>query len=184
VNWGERGHVLVTRDERVVYCRVVGIGNMNNSQPFEVFVRRMQDEGFHEFILDFSRCDALDSTFLGIVLGLQLGRGDGGVRPMVTAVNVGPAVLRTLAEVGIDRLIRIVPEPVQLPEIPMRRLATECTEQERLGTMLAAHETLCSVGEENLDRFGEFVSLLRAELRSAEERRARQRAGAAEEDRK
>lgn len=182
MNWGERGHVLVTRDENVIYCRVVGIGNMNNSQPFEAFIRRMQDDGFHEFIIDFSRCDALDSTFLGIVLCLQLGRGEGGVRPTVTAVNVGRTVHRTLSEVGIDRLIRIVPAPVELPEIPMRRLGTDCTEKERLGTMLAAHEALCSINEENHERFGEFLTLLRSELASAARSRARQRAGSWKKD--
>jgi len=165
LNWGERGYVLATCDERLVYCRVVGTANMNNTAPFEAFARRAIDRGYREFILDFSGCEAIDSTFLGIVLGLQLGRGaPGAARSRVTAVNVAPSVLRTIAEVGIDRLIEVIPERVDLPPVPLERLERECTESDRLDLILSAHETLCELDDENRRRFGAFVSLLRDEL--------------------
>lgn len=164
-NWGERGHVLATCDERIVYCQVVGAANMNNSSPFEAFARRAIELGYREFILDFSGCEGIDSTFLGIVLGLRLGRGGmSGQRSQVTAVNVGAEVLATIAEVGIDRLIEIVPAPVTLPKVPLERLERDCSDDERLDMILTAHETLCELDDENRRRFGAFVSLLRHEI--------------------
>ena len=171
LNWGERGHVLATCDDDVVYCRVVGIANMNNSAPFEAFTRKSRERGYREFILDFSGCEGLDSTFMGIVLGLRLGRDrDSDHLPRVTAVNVGPTVLRILSEVGIDRMIEVVTEPVLLPQIPMVRLEKDCSEDARLDMILTAHECLIDLGEENRRRFGSFVALLREEL--ADGRRA------------
>ena len=165
LNWADRGHVLATATDQTVYCQVVGIANMNNSAPFEAFARRKQDGGCREFILDFSQCEGLDSTFLGIVLGLRLGGGD--EHPQITAVNVSKHVLKILAEVGIDRLIQVLPEPVTPPEVPLQKLERNCSEEERLGIILSAHETLCDLGQENQDRFGSFVELLRRELERA-----------------
>lgn len=164
VNWADRGHVRATSDDNVVYCQVVGIANMNNSAPFESYARRQQEGGCNEFILDFSRCEGLDSTFLGIVLGLRLGTSSDGERPQITAVNVSKHVLKILAEVGIDRLIRVAPEPVTPPEVPLVKLERDCSEEERLGMILSAHESLCDLGAENRARFGSFVELLRREM--------------------
>ncbi len=164
LNWAQRGHVLATTTDDVVYCQVVGLANMNNSAPFEAFARRRQDSGCREFILDFSLCEGLDSTFLGIVLGLRLGGKPEVGHPQITAVNVSKHVLKILAEVGIDRLIQVLPDPVSLPEIPLKRLERDCSEEERLGMILSAHETLCDLGIENQARFGSFVDLLRQEL--------------------
>lgn len=168
LNWADRGHVLATATDRTVYCQVVGIANMNNSTPFDEFARRKQAGGCREFILDFAQCEGLDSTFLGIVLGLRLGGDD--EPPQITAVNVSPHVLKILAEVGIDRLIQVLPDPVPAPDVPLQKLERHCTEEERLGMILSAHETLCDLGPENQDRFGSFVELLRRELeRTAED---------------
>ena len=163
MDWSQRGHVLATYDDDVVYCRVVGLGNMNNCAPFQAFSVQLQQQGYREFVLDFSRCEGLDSTFLGIMLGLRLG-GAEGEPPQITAVNVSAHVLKVLAEVGIDRLIQVLPDPVALPEIPLKKLERDCSEEERLGMILSAHESLCDLGAENRARFGSFVELLRKEL--------------------
>ncbi|MGA1201959.1 MAG: STAS domain-containing protein [Planctomycetota bacterium] len=164
VNWAERGHVCATNTEDVVYCQVVGAVNMNNSAPFESYARRQQQVGCKEFILDFSLCAGLDSTFLGIVLGLRLGPESGGDPPRITAVNVSRTVFKTLREVGIDRLIEVRDEPVDPPGVPLTKLEGECSEEERLGMILSAHESLCEMGAENRARFSSFVELLRGEI--------------------
>ncbi len=165
LNWSERGHVLATATEDVVYFQVVGVANMNNVAPFEEFARLKQDGGCREFIFDFSECEGLDSTFLGIVLGLRLGqKNSDGTPPQITAVNASLTVKKIFSEVGIDRLIQVLPDPVALPEIPMQKLERDCSEKERLDMVLSAHETLCNLGDDNSKRFGAFVELLRKEI--------------------
>ena len=169
LNWSERGHVLATFDEEVVYCRVVGVGNMNNCAPFQSFSVRLQKQGYREFVLDFSRCDGLDSTFLGILLGIAV--GDSRCRAHVVVVNASESVKRILGEVGIDRLVEVHAEAMQLPEIPMQRLDPLPAEdelrgdQDRIQMILEAHENLCRLaGSNNRDRFGSFLNILRQEL--------------------
>ena len=136
---------------------------MNNSAPFEQFSVLMQKRGCHEFILDFSSCDGLDSTFLGILLGMSVGLDD--QRSRVVIVNAREGVLRLLGEVGIDRLLEICPENISLPEIPMQRLKTVDSDREtRASMILRAHENLCQVHHQNRERFGGFIELLREEL--------------------
>ncbi|MFQ5654375.1 MAG: STAS domain-containing protein [Planctomycetota bacterium] len=165
LNWSDRGHVLATCDERVVYCRVVGIGNMNNCAPFQSFSERMQAQGYREYVLDFSHCEGLDSTFLGILLGMAL--NDDEERSHVVVVNATDGVSRVLAEVGIDRLVEVLPEAMTLPDVPMRRLeGVEAHGVDPMGMILKAHENLCRVGPSNQERFGGFLRLLRKELKA------------------
>ena len=163
-----RGHVLATFDDRVVYCRVVGVGNMNNCGPFQDFSIRLQEQGYREFILDFSSCSGLDSTFLGILLGIALGNND--KRSQVTVVNASDSVRRILFEVGIDRLVSVCAEPMRIPDFRMQRLdELPGPQQNRIGMILEAHENLCRVAGRNEERFGTFLQVLRGELESRKE---------------
>ncbi len=176
LNWSEKGHVLATCDEHIVYCRIVGYGNMNNCAPFQESSQQLQEQGYREFILDFSRCEGLDSTFLGILLGMAVGLDDEPAK--VVVVNAGDSIRKILTEVGIDRLIEICREKVTLPDIPMRRLqAMETGREARVTMILQAHENLCRIHPDNQARFGRFVKTLRQELeasRSADTRESQE----------
>ncbi|MEM7261921.1 MAG: STAS domain-containing protein [Planctomycetota bacterium] len=162
VNWSERGHVLVTRDDRVVYCRVVGQGNMNNCASFRQYSHDMRRRGLRKFILDFSDCDALDSTFLGVLVHIALGDGEPAD---VVVVNPRDSILKTFGEIGIDRLLRIHSGETTLPDVPLAKLdPIEETDLEHAEMMLDAHETLCEADPANLERFGAFLRMLKVEL--------------------
>ena len=170
MNWNERGHVLASCDEHSVYCRVVGIGNMNNCAPFQAFSLHMQERGYRQFILDFSTCEGLDSTFLGILLGIAVGRGSGTAE--VVVVNASVSVRRILHEVGIDHLVDVCRDDVQLPDVPLTRLdPIEYAPEKKIDMVLEAHENLCRIDGENSRRFGEFLDLLKGELAAARDRR-------------
>ena len=163
VDWDKRGHVLASCHQQTVYCRVVGLGNSNNCGPFRDFSDRMQAQGCAHFILDFSSCEGVDSTFLGVLLGIAM--SDGPRRPEVVVVNATRPVRRVLGEVGIDHLVQVCRDDVELPDIPLSRLEpTDATDADRIGMMLTAHENLCRLEGDNVERFGNFLRLLRAEL--------------------
>ncbi len=166
-NWSEKGHVLATCDDSIVYCRVVGYGNMNNCAPFQESSTELQQQGYRQFIVDFSRCEGLDSTFLGILLGMAVGLNDEPSRVMI--VNASDAIVKILSEVGIDCLLEVCREKVTLPDVPMQRLEpVERGREQRAAMILKAHENLCRIREENQERFGRFVKILREELESSE----------------
>lgn len=160
--YSDRGHVLAACDSEVVYCRIFGFGNMDNCAPFQEFAAGAQRGGCREFILDFSRCDGVDSTFLGVLLGISLARETEVCH--VAAINVGPTVLRILSEVGIDRILDVVVGEVELPNIEMHRLEPLVGDLKRLERILKAHENLCRISDSNKEVFGSFVAMLRKEL--------------------
>lgn len=161
-DWSERGHVLATCDKQFVYCRVVGVGNMNNCAAFQTYSQQMRERGYREFILDFSKCEGLDSTFLGILLGIAL--GDRRTPAHVVVLNANQTILRILGEVGIDRLLEVCPEKVELPEIPLQRLQEQQRGRDRIAMILRAHEDLCELDSDNHQRFGRFLTALKKEL--------------------
>lgn len=167
-DWSDRGYVMATRDQSVVYCRVVGVGNMNNCTAFQNFAERMRKSGYTEFVIDFSTCHGLDSTFLGVLLGIAM--GDRKTRAHVVIVNASQALRKAFHEVGIDRLLEVCPEVVVAPEVPLCRLEVEdASPRRRIGVILRAHEDLCSIDASNEGRFGLFLDMLRAELAASSE---------------
>ncbi len=170
VNWSDRGHVLVTRDKEVVYAQIVGLGNMNNCAPFQEYTIRARRNGVRNFVLDFSKCDGLDSTFLGVLVSIALGDGEPS---QVVVINLSESVQRTIDEIGIDRLMTVHCGATALPEIPLQQLQPiEESDIQHAERMLAAHELLCQVEPKNLDQFGAFLSMLRSELDSGNQRRS------------
>ncbi|MFN0060840.1 MAG: STAS domain-containing protein [Planctomycetota bacterium] len=159
----ERGHVLATRDDQVVYFQLVGLNNLNNCTPFEAYSIEMQASGYRKFVLDFSACRGVDSTFVGLLLELARGR-DFGRACEVIIINPRDTVLRSLREVGVDRILTVLGNPVAVPGLPLQRLdAPQPSPRERARTSLRAHESLCRFDPSNLERFGQFLSMLRAE---------------------
>ena len=135
---------------------------MDNCAPFQEFATSAQQRGCREFILDFSSCVGVDSTFLGVLLGISLSRESESCH--VAAINVPMVVARVLREVGIDRVLDVVDGQVELPDIEMHRLEPLVGDLNRLERILKAHENLCRVNSTNREAFGSFVSLLREEL--------------------
>lgn len=167
INWSERGHVLATHDEQVIYCRIVGVANMNNCTPFRTYSAEMQERGYCHFVLDFSTCTSLDSTFLGLLVSLAVGEASGQSRPDVVVINANSNVVRTLREVGIDRLLKICRGRLEFPDIPLERLepgSKEVGPIDRARMILEAHEALCEVEPSNQARFGSFIDHLKREL--------------------
>jgi len=169
VDWSQRGHVLVTRDDQVVYGRVVGQGNMNNCAPFQAYCHDCQRQGYQQFVLDFSGCQGIDSTFLGLLVGIALGEGD--QQRDVVVLNTNDYVRKILREVGVDRLVTVCPDELALPDVPMRRLEPiEADPRDRASMILQAHVRLCEIDASNQDRFGHFIALLRSELQAISNR--------------
>jgi len=60
------------RDGKVVTFKIVGIGTYHTAVGFKTTYTQLLAEGVHDFIIDLSECEHLDSTFLGTILGLAL----------------------------------------------------------------------------------------------------------------
>mgnify|MGYP001617269083 CR=1 FL=1 len=76
-----RDYIAVARGSDLVVIHVVGKGNMLTAPVLADFVEQQRKFGFRRFVFDLERCKGLDSTFMGVMVG------------MYSTLNVGvPAV--------------------------------------------------------------------------------------------
>jgi hypothetical protein len=65
--------IAVTRGVGMVIIRVTGAGNMLNAPALNDFAEQEVSAGFRRFVFDLQPCQALDSTFMGCMVGLANG---------------------------------------------------------------------------------------------------------------
>lgn len=79
-----RNYVAVARGSDLVVIRVVGKGNMLTAPALSDFAEEQRRAGFTRFLFDMERCDGLDSTFMGVMVGMHAAlASDSGRMPKV-----------------------------------------------------------------------------------------------------
>ena len=82
--------------------KVVGVGNFQQAVVFKSTYTDLITDGVSEFVIDLSECEQLDSTFLGIILGLALKlRQTGGVVHVIHANDMIKSLFRGT---GLDQI--------------------------------------------------------------------------------
>lgn len=159
--------ILVARSDNLGFIKVVGRGSFQNSGCIKIFYQQLLKEGVHRFIVDLEACTYLDSTFLGILLGLGLKLKEGG-NGLLHVLNASSRNLELLKNLGLDRLIQIdSPRAIengvsekQLEEVP----CPVTTRAEAGPTILEAHENLMEFDSRNIPKFKDVVEFLREDL--------------------
>ena len=179
------GRIEVARAGDTVIFRVVGLGSVRGAGALWEFAERSMSEGRSRFAVDLGECKGLDSTFLGMLVGLAQraeersgpkGTGSGPPRGgdnvvdptspkgWVAVFNCSEANRELFEIVGADRYVRF------RSVAEMEPIETEALEggtqslEERFALVRRAHENLISIDRRNEKRFGEFLRCLAAEL--------------------
>jgi len=66
-----RDYIAVARGSDLVVIKVVGKGNMLNASALLDFAEQQRKAGFTRFVFDMERCRGLDSTFMGVMVGMH-----------------------------------------------------------------------------------------------------------------
>jgi anti-anti-sigma regulatory factor len=159
------GVFRIARQGDTVYTRVVGLGTMTNSVTFKEFADRMVQEGFRRFIVDLAECRGVDSTFMGLLLGLsQAGKGLG--KDALVIVNAGAHCRKQLESIGLHRLLKIEDAPADLPRgVELHELPeAETSPVARLKLIVKAHQDLIAIDKKNEEKFGAFLRDIRKNL--------------------
>ena len=178
--------ILVARSADLGFVKVVGRGSFQNSSCLKAFYQQLLKEGVSRFVVDLEACTYLDSTFLGILLGLGLKLKEAG-KGLLQIRNASPRNLELLRNLGLDRLIQIdgaesVSSAVgvgqngnglgkganglngvkeeNLQEIP----CPVPSRSEAAPTILEAHENLMGFDPRNVPKFKDVVEFLREDL--------------------
>ena len=68
------------------------------------------EEGHRNYVLDFADCSGLDSTFLGILVGVALAVRSEGEEGSMTLLSLGERNLETVENLGIHRIAHVRPK--------------------------------------------------------------------------
>jgi anti-sigma B factor antagonist len=178
--------ILVARSADLGFIKVVGRGSFQNSSCLKAFYQQLLKDGIRRFAVDLEACTYLDSTFLGILLGLGLKLREAG-NGLLHILNASPRNLELLRNLGLDRLINIDGRDgsaggvesgsggngtgsgaIHLNGVKEEHLEEmPCpvpTRAEAAPTILEAHETLMEFDPRNVPKFKDVVEFLREDL--------------------
>ncbi len=146
-------------EDKQVLFRVVGRATLHNSRFFQDFVESLMQQHYSKFIIDLGQCNSIDSTFIGVLLGIA-------TSCYVAVINSDERHQRSLKTLGVHDMVCIVPQPFNLPanEAMMPLPQKPYGIKEKAAMILKAHELLIEHCSTNQARFGDFVKQLREEL--------------------
>lgn len=165
----ETSKILVARSANLGFVKVVGRGSFQNSGCLKTFYQQLLKDHVNRFVIDLDQCTYLDSTFLGILLGLGLKLRAAG-NGVLHVLNASPRNTELLKNLGLDRLINIDAKKVDLNGVGTGDAALqplECpvqTKAEAGPTILEAHEALMEFDPRNVPKFKDVVEFLREDL--------------------
>ncbi|MFH1066743.1 MAG: STAS domain-containing protein [bacterium] len=160
----DKNSILVGRSGGTAWVRVVGRGSFKNAPHVKRFADEVMQQGVTGFVVDLGKCAHMDSTFMGILAGLNLRLKKGGQSELVV-VNVAKRNMELLHNLGLDKILRVEEKPME-GEIPQASplAGGQETPQQIVKTMLEAHETLLEVDQRNVVKFQDVITYLRHEL--------------------
>jgi anti-sigma B factor antagonist len=154
--------ILVSCADRLVWIRVEGNGSSTDSTALKDFAKEMIHRGAREFIVDLRNCPAMDSTFMGTLVGISLRLRELG-EGCLYVVNLNERNAESLCSLGLDQFFNVrvsaTKEDGQALRIPLKEDRTA-----RAQTMLEAHEALIKAVPENLPKFKDVIQYLEEEL--------------------
>jgi len=159
-----QGHLKVARSGDTVYVRACGYCSASVCPAFRSYAEEMMKDGYRQFALDLTECEGMDSTFMGVLLGIHmyLVGVQGGA---VTVANASPHCIRLLEVIGLARILEVTDEPIEFPEFELATLRQEDVDPtEKAFLIRQAHEHLVDVDRRNEERFGALLAALRREL--------------------
>ncbi len=169
--------ILVARSADLGFIKVVGRGSFQNSGCLKAFYQQLLKEGVRRFVVDLDACTYLDSTFLGILLGLGLKLKELGAG-LLHILNASPRNLELLRNLGLDRLISIetttgangardISKSVLngVKEENLKEMTCSVPTRAEAGpTILEAHVNLMEFDPRNVPKFKDVVEFLREDL--------------------
>lgn len=149
---------------RPIRVHICGRANFLNCSPLRTFFRKMVGEGKLEFALDFTDCEGMDSTFLGILAGLAIDTQRSEPKGEVTLTGLGERNLELVKNLGLQRIVNIVDNgSAEVSSSTVGLTEESQTEEEKKEMLIGAHEDLVKIDESNLAKFQDLLTFLKNE---------------------
>jgi anti-anti-sigma regulatory factor len=155
---------VVDVSRRPMLVIIHGRANFLNCSPLKTFFRKMFDKGEREFLLDFSKCTGMDSTFLGILAGTALEARRETPQGEVQLAGLDQRNLELVNNLGLRRIVTIAEDNLKESDNTSTGLSGEVqTEEEKKEMLIESHEDLVKLDEANLNKFEDLLTFLKNE---------------------
>lgn len=147
--------------------KIRGRVSFMNSGPLREFFSKVIQSDKSRFIVDFSECSSMDSTFLGILAGAALELRKQQDQGSIVLCRLGARNLELVRNLGLHRIMTVDPGDLSLEFTkPSERLVTPegKVELENAKLVLEAHENLIEADERNRNKFQDVVSFLKNQV--------------------
>lgn len=153
--------------DQTVCVRVQGRATHLHGQPLRDVAREMINRGFTRVELDLGRCTYMDSTFLGVLVGISMRLEKQGA-DRVVIFRISPRNLELFKTLGVDRFFQMNSPGAMAREdevnnakaLPQARSSTPAW----ASTIIEAHQLLIDTDDRNEPRFKELLTFLKEDL--------------------
>ena len=132
-----RVHVTPER----VFVKISDKASYLNCEPIRKFFEEQTKVGLKRFIIDFKECSSMDSTFLGILVGLALRVRADASGGSVILLNLSGRNLETVCNLGIHQVAEVSSAEVNNPEQLNNLIADSSSQGTSSETIYNAHKS-------------------------------------------
>ena len=146
-----------------VAIKITGKANYMNSSSFREFMEKMLKNGKSNYLVDFSFCTGMDSTFLGILSGFAFQIRNMSPPGSMLLSQLGDRNYELIHNLGLQHILTIKKmENQDTQEFP----SESYTDLDNNGvlqaeTVLKAHENLVEANKDNARKFQDVIAFLR-----------------------
>jgi anti-sigma B factor antagonist len=154
---------VCTTNEEVYVC-VKEKASYINCNPLRTFLHEMVEEGNRFFVVDFQHCSSMDSTFLGILVGLALQLRKLEVAGKLTLINLVGRNLETVKNLGIHKIADVSTSYITNSKDLENLNNQSHREEANPETIYKAHKTLLELNDKNSRIFRDVVNYLEQKI--------------------
>lgn len=159
---------LVDAYAEPVLVRIEGRATFQNCAPLKEFFNQVIGGGRRRFVVDFAKCSGMDSTFLGVLVGVALKLRKAQPAGSLSLVRLGARNHELVRNLGLHRLVTVdaggsLPQTASASAAAPQALQaqTRPSELDNARFVLEAHENLVTADEANAAKFQDVIAFLK-----------------------
>ena len=154
-------HYKVHATPENAFVRVFQKASFLNCAPLRSFFEECMVVGRRNYVVDFQECSSMDSTFLGILVGLAMKLRKFEDDGRLTLINLQGRNLETVRNLGIHKIADVNPDDLSSDDRELNDLENnEGRDSVGSETICQAHKTLMELNERNSKMFCDVVNFL------------------------
>jgi len=157
---------LVHTNGDPVVLTIVGRASYLNCAPVSQFFEKLLKQGRRRFVLDFTRCTGMDSTFLGLIAGAAMEAAKAQPPGVISLMGLSPRNLELVRNLGLHRLLCVDCGDYPMNFSPDQARALITPDEQELANarmILKAHENLVAADTANLSKFQDVLAFLKTQ---------------------